>query len=280
MTLEMELAARLSAQAAELVTATSPALAPAVTSGAVAVACGLVLAPFALRAAEWVRPGRNVWFARYGFAHVLFALIGAVAAGVLVASFAPEPYDDRLALPAALLVACGFAVRAAVICEPTGWRGLGLASVGTWRDHAAALVLLAGAAPVLFGSALLWPALFDPAARVWPQIALAAQNGDALALVVLVIVVPILSEIFLRGFLLPLSAQNFSEKGGLFVVALLGAGLVAPTAFLTQLVLGVLAGLVRLRTQRVAPCVLLHATWVVVALAVGSGGAVAAWSPF
>jgi membrane protease YdiL (CAAX protease family) len=288
-----DLAARFAAplvpQAADAVTATSPALAPSVANGAVALACGLVLGPFALRATEWVRPGRNVWFARYGFAHVLFALLGAVAAGVLVASFAPEPYDDRLALPAALLVACGFAVRAAVICEPTGWRGLGLASLGTWRDHAAALVLLAGAAPLLLGSALVWPALFEPVARIWPEAALAAHGGDVLALVLLVLVVPLLSEVFLRGFLLPLCAQNFSEKGGLFVVALLGAGLVSPSAFLTQLVLGVLAGLVRLRTQRVLPCVLLHALWVASALALGpgggpggiaGGGAPAEWSPF
>jgi len=266
-------------------TAQVAALSPALVDGSVALAVGLVLGPFALRAAEWVRPGRNVWFARYGFAHVLFALAGAIVVGVSVASFAPAPHDERLALPAALLVACAFAVRAAVRCEPTGWRALGLASPGSWRDHAAALVLFVCAAPLVFGSALVWPTLFEPAQRVWPQVALAARDGDVVALVLLIAVVPLLTELFLRGFLLPLCAQNFSEKGGLFVVALLGAGLVAPTAFLPQLVLGVLAGLVRLRAQRLLPCVLLHALWVAVALALGpgldaAGGGTAQWSPF
>jgi len=248
-------------------------IAPAVPAGAVCFAAGLVLGPFALRAAEWVRPRRNVFFARWGFSHVVLAAIAAVVGGVLVAHFAPEPFDTRLAQPVALLLACALALRAAQRTETSGWRALGLASAGTWRDHAAALLLLALSAPALLGAGLLWPAVVAPDERTWSDLAVAAHGGDALALVLLLLVLPVMHELFFRGFLLPLSAQNFSEKGGLVVVAAIGGALAGPAAFLPQLVLGVAAGTLRLRTQAVLPCVVLHAAYNGAALLVGPGGA-------
>lgn len=246
-----------------------------VAGAAIALAVvAVALAPILRQALVFVRPGRNVFFARWGFAQVLVAVLLGGLTGWAVDAFLPAPGEGvRLGVAAGLAAAMGVAVRTAIRSHPEGWRALGLESVGTARDHGAALAALVLGAPALAAAALAWPLLLDVEARTWSPLAQAALGGDALALVVAIVLLPLLVELFLRGFCVPLFTQNFSEGGGIFIAALLGAGLFGTPAFGAQIVLGCLCGAVRLRTQRVLPCFVLHALYNAAVLAIGTGAA-------
>lgn len=258
------------------------AVGPRVAAAVALAAAAFALAPFLRQAMLFVRPGRNVFFARWGFAAVLWGLVLGGAVGWIVhVGVAPVAGVD-LAPVAGLVAACAVAVRAASRSHPEGWRALGLAGPGAPRDHAAAVVALVFGTPAIVAAALAWPLVFEPADRAWSALADAALAGGFLAIAVLVVVLPLLVELFLRGLCVPLFAQNFSEKGGIFVAALIGAGLWGGAAFGAQLVLGCLLGAVRLRTQRTLPCVLLHALYNAAVLAIGSAsapGAAPLWTP-
>lgn len=258
--------------------------AAAVAGGAFALAAaGVALAPVLRQALVFVRPGRNVFFARWGFAQVLVAIVLGGLVGGAVERFVPPVSDGvTLGVLAGLVVAIAVAVRTATRTHPEGWRALGLASPGSARDFGAAVVALVLGAPALLAAALAWPLVLEPAARGFGPLATAALGGDALALVLVLVALPLTAELFLRGFCLPLFTQNFSEAGGILVAALMGAALFGTPAFGAQLVLGCLCGAVRLRTQRTAPCVVLHALYNAAALAVGAGigdGGAPLWTP-
>lgn len=261
---------------------TAGAIGPRTTAAVALAAAAIALVPFTRQALLLVRPGRNVFFARWGFAAVLVGLVLGGLVGWAFHAFVGPIGGVDLAPVVGLAIACVVAVRAAGRTHPEGWRALGLESPGTGRDHAAAVVALVLGAPAIAAAAIGWPLLFDATERAWSPLAASALGGDVLALVALVLVLPLLVEVFLRGLCTPLFAQNFSERGGIVVAALLGAGLWGPAAFGAQLVLGCLAGAVRLRTQRTLPCVVMHALYNAAALAIGAGahdGAGPLWSP-
>lgn len=267
------------AAAAPEVTAAQGALAPATVAGLVLLAVGLCLVPIATQALRAIRPGRNVFFARWGFAQVLVSVLVAAVVGWAVSALAPPLVAERWAIPAGLAAALGVAWYAARTLHPEGWRALGLADLGGPRDHAAGLALLAIGAPALLGVALIWARLVG--ARPLGATASAALEGDPVALALVLVGLPLVFELYFRGFLLPLFAQNFSERGGLWLCALFGASVGGVGTLGAQIVLGALAGQLRLRTHRVVPCVVLHALYngAVLGAALLFDGASNFWTP-
>jgi membrane protease YdiL (CAAX protease family) len=140
-------------------------------------------------------------------------------------------------------------------------------------------VLLALGAPAVLGVGLLWAQLVgvEPLGTA----AAAALDGDPVALALVLVGLPLVFELYFRGFLLPLLAQNFSERGGIWLCALFGASVGGVGALGAQIVLGALAGQLRLRTQRVLPCVVLHALYNagVLGAALYLEGAASSWTP-
>ncbi|QDU84614.1 CAAX amino terminal protease self- immunity [Planctomycetes bacterium Pla163] len=255
------------------------ALSPELVTGLVLLAAALCLVPIADRALHAIRPGRNVFFARWGFAQALVSVLVAAAVGWAVSAFAAPDVAERWAIPAGLTAALVVAWHAARTLHPEGWRALGLTGPGGPRDHAAAVALLVLGAPAVLGVGLVWARVVgaDPLAGT----AAAALGGDPVALALVLVGLPLVFELYFRGFLLPLLAQNFSERGGIWLCALFGASVGGVGALGAQLVLGALAGQLRLRTQRVLPCVVLHALYngAVLVAALHLDGASGAWTP-
>jgi membrane protease YdiL (CAAX protease family) len=99
-----------------------------------------------------------------------------------------------------------------------------------------------------------------------PLLELVLQAKDPWALAgfafTAVVLAPLFEETLFRGVLLPVLGQRWGAMPGLaasaliFAMAHLSLGELVP-----RLVLGVGLGWLRLRTGRLAPCVLMHALW-------------------
>lgn len=258
--------------------ATQAATAPPVMGAALA-ALGLALAPLVQAVLFRLQPRRRVFFARWGFSHVLGAVLAASVTYLLGEALLPEsaPFDGplrALLLPQlALLGALGVALGSARLKQPEGWRALGFPqstrgdqSGENGRSALLALGALAGSLPLIVGLSLLWPSALEVlgaesgsgAISSWPEL-----TGSALvtAYVLAIVVAPLLEETFFRGFLQPLFVQNFSEVGGVLLVALLFASIHGAGPFLPLFAVGLMLGAIKLKTQRVWPCALAHAVY-------------------
>jgi len=240
--------------------------------GLALISASLSVAPLAVVIARRVFPGRNIFFARWGFSHVLFvvlAFIGLYGAASLVVS-ATDAREQLEGLPgvviSAALTACVVALvfRFAHTLDPDGWRSLGLRAGGNLRALGVGLIGLAVAVPALFGALLAWPWVLDRLGiEIVPQeVAQLAQrlHGWELALFVVlaVVVIPLFEELLFRAFLQPLLVQNLGDRGGVAVTAVLFAGLHGATAFLPVFVLALVLGSVMLRTQRLGAVWFVH----------------------
>ncbi|HVS10167.1 MAG TPA: type II CAAX endopeptidase family protein [Planctomycetota bacterium] len=239
--------------------------------GLVLFAGGLTLAPLAMALAHRIFPGRNVFFARWGFSHAgivaltTLALI-AIASALLGPSAEAPGALVSLAVQSAIFACAGLLVVViAQRLEPAGWRALGF-----WpgKNLRAALVGVSAYTlllPALFGLTVAWPWLFErlggdfrpqeiglrirevPPGELWAALALA------------VIVVPFLEELLFRGFLQPLLVQNLGDRGGVAACSAMFAILHDASAFLPIFALALVLGAVQLRTQRLVACWLVHA---------------------
>lgn len=268
--------------------ATQAAAAASPTMGAALAALGLSLAPLVQAVLFRLQPSRRVFFARWGFSHVLGAVLAASVTYLIGEALLPEsaPFDGplrALLLPQlALLGAIGVAVWSTRLKQPEGWRALGFPkstrgdrSGEGGRSALLALGALAGSLPLIVGLSLLWPALLEAlgassgggAISTWPEL-----TGGALiaAYVLAIAVAPLLEEIFFRGFLQPLFVQNFSEVGGVLLVALLFASIHGAGPFLPLFAVGLVLGAIKLKTQRVWPCALAHGAYNAVVLALAA----------
>lgn len=234
----------------------------------VLIALGVALTPLVVRVARSIFPGRNVFFARWGFSHLALLLFVAATAtfaapALMNALGWSEPTTvQRLGLQSVLLVpavALIFGVSSSV--DPDGWRSLGLQR-GRWGAAAALGVLAyAVAVPGLLGVHGVWRFALELSGIGYSEQALAAQaremSGPQLALFAFlaVVVAPLIEELIFRAFLQPLLVQNLGDRGGVVVAALVFALAHASLgAFLPILVLGVILGGLMLRTQRlIAP---------------------------
>lgn len=234
----------------------------------VLLAMGVALTPLAVRSARSIFPGRNVFFARWGFSHVALLLFAGASAS-LAAPTLMQALDwsapsivQRLGLQSVLLVpALALVFGVANVVDPDRWRSLGLNS-GRW-GAAAALGVLAYviAVPGLLGVHGLWRFALELTPVGYSEQTLATQarelSGPQLALfaILAVVVAPLIEELIFRAFLQPLLVQNLGDRGGVVVAALVFAAAHASLgAFLPVFALGVILGALMLRTQRlIAP---------------------------
>jgi len=242
------------------------------TIGLALFAAGLVLLPVALLLVRRIYPGRNPYFLRYGFAKAVVAFLLYAGVPALGGALLPE-----FALRAPLLsLAGGLAAfgYAAAVCrrmQPEGWRALGFHAGGHPRAFGAAGAALLFALPAILGAGELTRGLLElyghalqPQPLLLGLLELLEQGGPRAlaALLLAVLALPLLEEIFFRGFLQPLCTQNFGDRGGLVVTSLLFTVLHQPADVWPGLfVLSMVCGGVMLRTQRVLAAWAVHALW-------------------
>ncbi len=246
---------------------------PTLAQGLALLAFGLALAPFAVRIARRLCPGRNVFFARWGFSHVALVLIVAAvmmaSSSLLLAALEWTARDtvqllllqSALMLPVAALI---FGVANAA--DPDGWRSLGLRPGGWGAAFTLGVLAYFAALPALSGLQALWRVALDSAGLAYAEQALVSQArvlaGPRLwgFAFLAVVVAPFLEELVFRAFLQPLLVQNLGDKGGVLATAFFFALAHASLgAFLPLLALGVVLGAVMLRTQRLIAPWALHA---------------------
>jgi len=243
--------------------------------GAVFAATSLALAPLAMVVVRRLFPGRNVFFARWGFSHV--AIVAALAAVLLLSLSFFEPTLAKLppstktiavlALHTAVLGACCVAVAVhARRLDPSGIRSLGL-----WpgRNLRAAVAGLAGygiVLPGILGLGFLWPWSLRAFGVEAPPDPMLERLRDldpgyrSIAILLAVLVAPLLEEILFRAFLQPLLVQNLSDRLGIVVTSLVFAALHGTAALVPIFALSLLLGAIMLRTQRLFAVWAVHAT--------------------
>jgi membrane protease YdiL (CAAX protease family) len=240
-------------------------------AGLVLLAGGLSLAPLAAYLSRRIFPGRHVFFARWGFSHVLLLLGIALLASPLawlVAYALPlgTPTILReLASSAFLLALLGLCVVAwAERLDPAGWLCLGLRGGRHLRALGSGMVVYVLLYPTLLGAGLAWPWLLERLGGEFSlqQVALglAQLEGPELALgvVLAALVQPLLEELLFRAFLQPLLVQNLGDKLGVVATSLAFALLHGAEAFLPIFALSLLLGAVMLRTQRLLAAWAVH----------------------
>lgn len=269
--------------------------ASAAAAGAVMIAGGLALVPIATLLAQRIHPGRNVYFARWGFAYALLAVVVALASGVLAgALFAGwSPTADAIAAGAdpelSKLVVGGRAVPVVIVglaatlfqwlvtgavivafaqrVSPEGWRALGFFGGRLPSAILAGLVALVLCLPIVFGCTLAWPWVLELLGRpvepqeVARQIAALDETWLWVAIPFATLVLPFFEELAFRGFLQPLFVQNFGDKGGVALTSALFGLAHGAVAFLPIFALSLVLGGIKLRTQRLVACWLVHAAY-------------------
>jgi membrane protease YdiL (CAAX protease family) len=242
-------------------------------TGAILVAGVAAFAPLTIAIAKRLYPGRIVFFARWGFSHVLLGLFVFLALSLVVAKgLVPDSGEGEP--PLELVLTASAFVQGVVVAliaywaakrDPEGVRSLGLWP-GNWaRALGVGLLVYLLFLPGIFGLELCWPWLvtrlgetFEPQSieagflelaglRLWVAIALA------------VFVLPLFEEVLFRAFLQPLLVQNFRDYGGVVLTSVIFAGLHGTSAFLPIFGLSLVLGGVMLRTQRLIAVWGIHA---------------------
>src|SRR6185436_17061037 len=206
--------------------------------------------------ARWIVPGRNVFFARWRFAHLVlvviaFASLSAATAVAWQLLRGDDKPDVMELLGMTLLIHIGVAAviwSLATRLDPDGWRSLGFWRGGHLRAALAGVACYVLALPGVIGLGPLWIWVlerFGVAAQ--PQeIAELAHDLHGQQLVVFVVlatvVVPFFEELSFRAFLQPLLVQNLGDRGGVVVTSILFAALHGLSAFLPILGLSLLLG--------------------------------------
>jgi membrane protease YdiL (CAAX protease family) len=235
----------------------APPSAAAAWTGLALLGCGVALLPAITELARRIVPGRRVFFARWGFSQAGLALVAAAAA-LIVFEFAVPADLPLRGMYAALLglgAASAVALSSARRLQPEGWRALGIAHGMHARGLLAAVLCLLAFLPLVFGANLVWSWIeaqrtgaHEPQAVLQHVLSL---HGSQLALAIAYAVVlgPLLEELVFRAFLQPLLVQNFGDRGGLVLTAILFMALHPASVYLGVLALGLLLGGLMLRTQ-------------------------------
>lgn len=261
--------------------------------GVVCVAVAFALAPIATLLARRIYPGRNIFFARWGFSRVvlvvLVALLSSIFASALCAHWIPAPAEGATegapgalstlvlggqAVPTVMLaffaslamwLATGTAI--VLLVKQVSPEGLGALGLRSDRLPAALLVALVGyvlLSPGIYGLGMIWRWVLEALGRSDGPQAVALELGllDSiwfpLGAVFAILVIPFFEELAFRGFLQPLFVQNFGDKGGVVLTSAGFALLHGEVAFLPIFGLSLVLGSVMLRTQRLAAPILVH----------------------
>ncbi len=243
--------------------------------GLLLVATGIALLPVATHAVRTLVPERRVFFARWGFSHVVLAVFAwfstLLALGLAFRLLGIQAEDDISALgqlllnSATLLVPCLLVWRVAERCEVIGWRALGFPGGRDLQALSAATIAYVFILPVLLGLLTIWPYLLEflgqefEAQAVMTTLFELASFEVVVGLLIAIAIQPFLEEVLFRGFLQPLLVQNLSDRGGVIATSILFALMHGSSAFLPVFVLSLVIGAVMLRTQRLSAAWLVHA---------------------
>jgi membrane protease YdiL (CAAX protease family) len=248
-----------------------------VTAGLVLLVTAFALAPVARALADRLLAPQRVFFARWGFTHVLSALLIGFGAAVLSA-FVPGQGIlmalVKMCLITAVVVA--WCVACARRLDPEGLGALGVRPGANLRSIAAGVGAYVLLVPAWAGVVFVWPA----AARMLgievveqevlvEIVELFGTSSLWLALFLAIAVQPLLEEVVFRGFLQPLLVQNLHEKGGIVATSVLFGLMHGLSAFLPIFALSLLLGWIQLRTQRLAAAWAVHALHNGLVLALG-----------
>jgi membrane protease YdiL (CAAX protease family) len=247
--------------------------AAAALAGLVLVLGGAALAPVAVGVSRWLSPGRNVFFARWGFSHVAMTAIFAFGAlmffSVLVSPLRGlGAVDVTIALVATALAmgaTCALIGWFALRLDPDGLRSLGLRPGGNGRAVAAGLTSYVLTLPAVLGLGLAWPWLMELLELTYEPQAVAVGMLDLhgpellLGIVLAVVVIPLFEETVFRGFLQPLLVQNLGDRGGVAATSFVFGLLHGTSSLLPIFGLSLVLGAIMLRTQRLAAPWAVHA---------------------
>ena len=244
-------------------------------AGLVLLIGSLALAPIATVLARRISPGRNVFFARWGFSAVGMVSLVGLGVAMLVSSLLSEVGDLGLPGPLVGIVASTwtflsiavFIVVLARRLDPIGWRCLGLRAGGHLRGALVAILGYLAGLPGILGLTLAWPSLmpylgldFQPQSVVDDAKALIGSPAALAVFALLAVgVMPFLEELVFRGFLQPLLVQNLGDRGGLVVTSGIFALMHGASASIPIFGLSLVIGSVMLRTQRLSAAWLVHA---------------------
>ena len=243
----------------------SESLDPADAEAAVGLAlivAGLALTPVAVALARRLHPGRRVFFARWGFSHLLFVglafFVALVVVGLVSSQVGGITSGFGMLLGNALVFSGAVAACVAVArrMEPQPARALGLDRSGIVRGAVTGVACYLSLLPLFFGLLLAWPFVLEllgevPEPQPVLEIVLALEGLPLIgALLLAIVVMPLLEELVFRGFLQPLFVQNLREKGGVILTSLLFAALHPFEGFAVIFGLSLLLGALMLRTQR------------------------------
>lgn len=237
-----------------------------VAVGAVLAISGVGLIPLSAAVLRHGCRHRRLFFARWGFSHVGLALCAGIVAQLLGGSLLLDGSvlgGLHLSL-LTMAVVSALAVRQARALQPEGARALGLGRGAGLRSAMVGLLAYVCLVPVIVGLERVWPTIrgwieleATPSALIGGILELDGA-GLVWALVVCVLIGPLLEELVFRGYLQPLLVQNFSEKGGVALTALIFAALHGAEPFLPLFALACLLGAIQLRTQRLVAVWTVH----------------------
>lgn len=246
-------------------------------TGLVLLIGGLALAPVAVAIARRVYPGRNLFFARWGFSHVGWVLLFGIFASVLIFGAARELMTgaDEGTLNPFLVSMGGQVLLMAAVCtliaviahrlDPDGVRCLGLRADRNPSAMFVGLVSYVFLFPALMGAAVIWPWLMERVELTYAPQAVAVQLMDlsgaglVVGAIFAVVLLPLFEELVFRSFLQPLLVQNLGDRGGVVLTSVLFGLLHGASAFLPIFAFSLVLGFVMLRTQRLSAPWLVHA---------------------
>lgn len=241
----------------------------AITGAVLALVTLALLPPFWL-VVRRIFPGRNVFFARWGFLDVVRVILIGMLASILAGPLCGWIETPLVRGLAAMLVIFGlmsaWCVRIAIRSEPSGARALGFEPGKFARACAAGIFLYIATLPGVFGLSLMAPWLVEIGGGVWeiqamlPDFLELEGGAKVFAILSMVLLVPFFEELLFRGFLQPLLVQNLREPGGIVLTSLIFAVLHEGSMFLPIFGLSLVLGVIKLRTQRVLASWCVHAT--------------------
>jgi membrane protease YdiL (CAAX protease family) len=230
-----------------------------------------------------------VFFVSWGFSQVVIAALAAALANYAVGAVVSGPAAGQGAFLASLAAVAAVALWTSRKTQREPQRSLGLVVERPGRLVGAAALALALALPLLFGLSWAWPELQrllaarlggGPAAANPSEAASGLSNLGPLWLWgAALLLSPALQELCVRGFLQPLLIQNFSERGGLLLSALIFAAMHGPSGFPVLLALGLVLAEVKLRTHSTWAAWLTHVLYMAVCIAQDLSGAPGAHLP-
>ena len=241
--------------------------------GLVLLVGGLALAPLTVVVARRVFPGRNLFFARWGFSHLGAVLgfglltrlfFGGAAAQLM--DLGPAPILIAIVAQALMMASvCALIALYAERLDPDGMRCLGFRSDRNLRAMVVGVLSYVLLFPALSGVSMLWPWAMEQLGLEHEAQAVAVElvklQGPSLAVAVVfaVIVLPFFEELVFRSFLQPLLVQNLGDRGGVVLTSVLFGAMHGASAFLPIFAFSLILGFVMLRTQRIAGPWLVHA---------------------